>query len=214
MHPRSIPAVGLQPLLRAIPNICFSALELLLILNVRANIWGRFFCVALGGSAGQRLQTTTAWQFSLSVATERTPSLSKLPAFYYSCLKDIFRPRMSDLPQWRPLRQFPAKAIPLLFTRQLDKCSSHFHRTLVIGACHLMQTRICPQAPESYIFLLPWTKVELTHLSLSAGGLSLSLAYPWSSQPCSLFVLALFPISAPSTLMDQCSHSGIPFILL
>lgn len=34
---------------------------------------------------------------------------------------------------------------------------------LVVGVCHLMHIRVCPQAPQFYTFLILRNKMELIH---------------------------------------------------
>lgn len=68
--------------------------------------------------------------------------------------------------------------------------------SLVIETCCLMQIRVCHQTPQSYIFLIFFSKVVLIHWSMSPRRL-----FPYYRQSS----LTLFPTSIPSTLVDQCS---------
>ena len=43
--------------------------------------------------------------------------------------------------------------------------------SLMKGAWHLTQIRVCPQVPQSYIFLTFWNKVELIQRNLSPWGM-------------------------------------------
>lgn len=67
---------------------------------------------------------------------------------------------------------------------------------LIIGPCYLMEIRDWPQAPQYYIFLILWVKLIWFP----------EVCLPW---PVSIVPTArgtLYPTSAPSSLLYQCSN--------
>ena len=67
---------------------------------------------------------------------------------------------MSDLSLAQPLEQIPAAKT----CARSSAIGPYCHiLSLVMEACHLMQISVCPQALQSYIFLILWNKVELIH---------------------------------------------------
>ena len=73
--------------------------------------------------------------------------------------------QMSDPSLAWLLAQVPAKKT----CARSSTIRSYVHMlNIMIGACHLLQIRVCPQL---YVFLILWNKVELIHWSLSPGGL-------------------------------------------